>query len=341
MKEVAWERFADVGAHEQGRRWLQFTANIGRAPNTIDAYGRALQDYFTYCVAAGADPVTARGDVVAAWIGDMRTRARDDGGACGLSDATVQQRVVAVRGFYDFLVEDQLRERNPVRRGQAGRRGKQPRRGLVGVAHKAPWIPDEHAWGRILEAATSDTLRNRLMLCLAYDGALRREELVSLRIGDFEPAWSLIHVRAETTKSQRARTVAFGATSAQLLVVYLRQRTDTFGKVDGALFLSTSRRNLGAGVGASAWSKAVTAIAGRAQVPELSTHTLRHLRLTDLARAGWDIDEIAQYAGHRDLSTTLTYLHLSGRELAAKFHAASASLHVDQERRLAALVSMW
>lgn len=341
MKEVAWERFADVGAHEQGRRWLQFTANIGRAPNTIDAYGRALQDYFTYCVAAGADPVTARGDVVAAWIGDMRTRARDDGGACGLSDATVQQRVVAVRGFYDFLVEDQLRERNPVRRGQAGRRGKQPRRGLVGVAHKAPWIPDEHAWGRILEAATSDTLRNRLMLCLAYDGALRREELVSLRIGDFEPAWSLIHVRAETTKSQRARTVAFGATSAQLLVVYLRQRTDTFGKVDGALFLSTSRRNLGAGVGASAWSKAVTAIAGRAQVPELSTHTLRHLRLTDLARAGWDIDEIAQYAGHRDLSTTLTYLHLSGRELAAKFHAASASLHADQERRLAALASMW
>ncbi|KMO74275.1 Tyrosine recombinase XerC [Mycolicibacterium obuense] len=342
MEEVAWERFPAVGAHEQGRRWLQFTANIGRAANTVDAYGRALQDYLIFCAAAaGADPVTARADVVAAWIGDMRTRVNEHSGTRGLSDSTVQQRVVAVRGFYDFLVEDEVRERNPVRRGQAGRQGKQPRRGLVRVAQKAPWIPDEQAWERILEAAGADTLRNRLMFCLAYDGALRRQELVSLHIGDVEPAWSLIHVRAETTKSQRARTVAFGANSAQLLVAYMRQRTDTFGKVDGTLFLSTSRRNHGAGVGASAWSKTVTDIAGRAQVPKLSTHTLRHLRLTDLARAGWDLDEIAQYAGHRDLSTTLTYIHLSGRELAAKFHAASTSVRADQERRLAALASMW
>lgn len=27
------------------RRWLQFTANIGRAPNTITASGRALKDH--------------------------------------------------------------------------------------------------------------------------------------------------------------------------------------------------------------------------------------------------------------------------------------------------------
>lgn len=342
MKEVRRERFPAVGEHEQCRRWLQFTANIGRAPNTVDAYGRALQDYLTFCATSYTDPITARADVIAAWIGDMRRRPNLHGGdKVGLSDATVQQRVIAVRGFYDFLVEDQLRERNPVRRGQSGRHREQPRQGLVRVAQKAPWIPDEHAWGRILQAARSDTLRNRLMLCLGYDGALRREELVSLQIGDLEPAWSLIHVRAEATKSQRGRTVAFGATSGGLLVAYLRHRTDVFGKVDGNLFRSASRRNHGAGLGPSAWSKTVTAIARRAQVPELSTHTLRHLRLTDLARAGWDIEEIAQYAGHRDLSTTLTYIHLSGRELAAKFHAASTSLHADQERRLAALAGMW
>ena len=202
MKEVRWERFPAVGEHEQCRRWLQFTANIGRAPNTVDAYGRALQDYLTFCATSYTDPITARADVIAAWIGDMRRRPNLHGGdKVGLSDATVQQRVIAVRGFYDFLVEDQLRERNPVRRGQSGRHREQPRQGLVRVAQKAPWIPDEHAWGRILQAARSDTLRNRLMLCLGYDGALRREELVSLQIGDLEPAWSLIHVRAEATKS--------------------------------------------------------------------------------------------------------------------------------------------
>ncbi|MFH9066820.1 hypothetical protein ACH4GM_37320 [Streptomyces coeruleorubidus] len=35
----------------------------------------------------------------------------------GLANATVQQRVVAVRSFYEYLGEDGLRERNPVRRG--------------------------------------------------------------------------------------------------------------------------------------------------------------------------------------------------------------------------------
>jgi site-specific recombinase XerD len=92
-------------------------------------------------------------------------------------------------------------------------------------------------------------LRNRLLVALAYDGALRREELVSLAPGDLEPAWSLVHVRAETTKSKRAREVCFGSATAQLLVAYLRQRTQRFGRVDGALFLSDSRRNRGAPLG--------------------------------------------------------------------------------------------
>jgi integrase len=107
------------------------------------------------------------------------------------------------------------------------------------------------------------------------------------------------------------------------------------------LFLSESRRNRGEVLGRSSWSKVVTGIAKRAGEPRLSTHTFRHLRLTDLARAGWSIEEIAQYAGHRDLSTTLKYIHLSGRELAAKLHKATRSLQVDRERRLAALVEAW
>jgi site-specific recombinase XerD len=148
-------------------------------------------------------------------------------------------------------------------------------------------------------------------------------------------------LRAETTKSKRAREVSFGSTSAHLLVSYLRQRGERFGRKDGRLFLSESRRNRGEPLGLSSWSKVVTGIARRAGVCRLSTHTFRHLRLTDLARAGWSVEEIAQYAGHRDLSTTLKYIHLSGRELAAKLHAATRSLHADRERRLAALVEAW
>ncbi|MFC4612248.1 tyrosine-type recombinase/integrase [Streptomyces maoxianensis] len=77
---------------------------------------------------------------------------------------------------------------------------------------QAPWIPNEDVWQRILFACAEQSLRNRLMVTLAYDGALRREELVQLDVGDIEHAHRLIHLRAETTKFQRAREVAFGVT---------------------------------------------------------------------------------------------------------------------------------
>ena len=344
MISVPWEKFPLVAEHEHARRWLQFTANIGRAPNTVLAYGWALEDHLRFCALVGADPLTLGADLVAAWIGDMFERPNPRaprlvhlGSGAGLANATIQQRVVAVRSFYEFLVEDGLRERNPVRRGQSGRGGRRSKQGLVRRLEPAPWIPNEWDWQRILEAAAVEPLRNRLMVGLAYDGALRREELVGLEVGDFEPAYSLIHLRAETTKSKRAREVTFGAATSRLFVAYLAERSALVGRRDGALLISCSRRNRGAALGSASWSKIVHRVGERAQVPRLTTHTFRHLRLTDLARADWTIDQIAQYAGHRDLSTTLRYIHLSGRELAARFHRASSSIAAERERLLATL----
>jgi integrase/recombinase XerD len=345
MTEVCWRHFPNVGNDEYARRWLQFTANIGRARNTVEAYGRALEDHFGFCGSVGADPLLLRADVIAAWIGDLHERpnSRAPNGVhldsrVGLSNATIQQRIIAVRSFYEYLVEDGLRERNPVRKGESGRRGGRPKRGLVRPIERAPWIPHELAWASILDASRTEPLRNRLMVAMAYDGALRREELVQIEIDDLEPAYSLIHLRAETTKSKRARQVAFGAATGQLLVSYLRERGRAFGRVNGRLFLSTSRRNRGAPIGPWSWSKVIHAIAARAGLPRFSTHTLRHMRLTDLARADWTVDQIAQYAGHRDLSTTMLYIHLSGRELAAKLQRSMASIHVEREHLLATLV---
>ena len=59
-------------------------------------------------------------------------------------------------------------------------------------------------------------------------------------------------------------------------------------------------------------------LARQAGVTGFSTHTLRHLRLTHLARAGWKLHDIATYAGHRSVHTTSLYIHLSGEELLAK-----------------------
>ncbi|HEY9327340.1 MAG TPA: site-specific integrase [Streptomyces sp.] len=345
MVDVPWGKFPTLAEDQEARRWLQFTANIGRAPNTIDAYGRAVEDHLRFCAAEGTEPLYAKADTVAAWIGEMLERApskpRGKGAAragAGLANATIQQRIVAVRSFYEFLVEDGLRERNPVRRGQTGRSGRRPKRGLVRRVEQAPWIPAETEWQRILEAAMAEPLRNRLMVSLAYDGALRREELVQLSGDDFDPAYSLIRLRAETTKSKRSREVTYGAASSQLFMAYLGERRNSFGRLAGSLLRSTSNRNPGDPLSASSWSKIVERISRTSGVTRLSTHTFRHLRLTDLARADWTIDQIAQYAGHRDLATTVRYIHISGRELAARFHRANTTLHADRERLLARLL---
>ena len=95
----------------------------------------------------------------------------------------------------------------------------------------------------------------------------------------------------------------------------------------GPLFLSESRRNTAEPLTLWTWSKVVRRLALAADVPRFSTHTTRHLCLTDLARMGWELHTIATFAGHRNVDTTMIYIHLSGRDLAAKLNAGMAQIH--------------
>jgi integrase/recombinase XerD len=128
------------------------------------------------------------------------------------------------------------------------------------------------------------------MLALAYDAGLRREELCSLRSDDIDPPRRTLRVGAESTKGRRERVVPYSASRSELLFRYL-QHERTLGQKRGSLFLSESRRNYREPISIWSWSKIVLELARRAQVERFSTHTLRHLCLTDLARAGWDIHE--------------------------------------------------
>jgi len=71
----------------------------------------------------------------------------------------------------------------------------------------------------------------------------------------------------------------------------------------------------------------VRRVALTADVPRFSTHTTRHLCLTDLARMGWEVHAIATFAGHRSTDSTLQYIRLSGRELAARLNSSMAQIH--------------
>ena len=137
------------------------------------------------------------------------------------------------------------------------------------------------------------------MLLLAYDGALRRSELVALQVRDLSFPHQQITIRPEIAKNGRGRVVMYGDVARDLLRQYLEERADQ--EISGGLlFRSQSDRNRAQGMTADTWDKVVARIAKRAGLHHgFTTHTPRHLRLTDLARTGMDLHAIAQYAGHR------------------------------------------
>jgi site-specific recombinase XerC len=180
MAAVLREKWPVLGRCELAAEWLQVWTDLGRAPRTIDAYARGLAEFLMVCERDGIDPLIANRSQIAVFVRELRSRpgrcgtnvvALDSG--AGLANATLQQRLVPVRLFYDFLVEEGVRASNPVGRGRytPGRGRGGTSRGLVPRLIKLPWIPAESEWLQILEVFRAEPVRNRLMLALAYDAA--------------------------------------------------------------------------------------------------------------------------------------------------------------------------
>ena len=333
---IDWALFPLLETNAQARDWLILQAKLGLAHNTIAAYGRGLNDFLGFCLRINVCPEVATRADVSSYVNDLAHRPRPDLVAAqivdhpvGLSNATLQQRLTAVRLFYDFLVEESIRPDNPVGRGRytPGKSyGGHRDRGLVPRYRKLPWIPTEEQWLTILRTVRQGIPRNRVMFAMSYDAGLRREELCALEVADIDPAHRLIRIRAETTKNRKERMVPYSKATSQLFTAYLQARAK-LTRARGKLFLSESPRNYSHAISIWTWSKVVKRIAESSGVTRLTTHTLRHLCLTDLARAGWDLHEIAQFAGHKSIETTLDYIHLGGRDLAQKLERASQSQH--------------
>jgi integrase len=194
---ISFAKYPFVLQHQRAVEWLVMRAQFGLALNTIDAYARALSSYFAFSEKENITPELSGRAEVARWINEERER--------GIANATLILRLTALRLFFDYLVEENERPNNPVFRGGATRtygsavfRSPGPIRRL----RKLPWIPTDEEWQRILDVTAADSLRDRTMLALAYDGALRREELCSAEVPDLDFSRRLLTIRAETTKNK-------------------------------------------------------------------------------------------------------------------------------------------
>ena len=157
MSTPAWSRYPFVSAEPQARPWLGLIDNLGRSPANLDAYGRGLNQYLAFCRACDVIATDATLEHVSLFVRYLRGElAGSLPLRSAVSNATLQQRFTAVRLWYDHVVYQGLRERNPVPRGHLlpvnGRSGNHAgfSYGLVRRLTLLPRIPTEPDWLRVL-----------------------------------------------------------------------------------------------------------------------------------------------------------------------------------------------
>lgn len=115
--------------HDRALVWLRLLDDLGRAPRTVDAYARGLAEFVSTCDRNGVDPLAATRADIAGYVHELRDRRSRRGGnvvvldsGSGLANATIQQRLVLVRLFYDYLVVDDhpYGDASPAARSRAG-----------------------------------------------------------------------------------------------------------------------------------------------------------------------------------------------------------------------------
>ena len=146
VPEVRWQFYPRVAAHPAARAFVESLVKRQQAAKTVDAYARNLEDLLRTWPDASPERVTeADAADLDDYLAGLHCRAparlhRDAAGVrgTGLADATIQQRLVTVRLFYDFCIHRRLRRNpvNPVPRGHW--RGAYPERGPLPRRKRLP-----------------------------------------------------------------------------------------------------------------------------------------------------------------------------------------------------------
>ncbi len=165
-------------------------------------------------------------------------------------------------------------------------------------------------------------LRNKVILESLFSTGLRIAELVSLDREQFANIKDKKDFELTIIgKGSHPRTVFFSERALSWLKQYLEARKDK----EKPLFIHyKSRKDADPRLTPRSIERIVKKYAILAGVPIFtSPHTLRHSYATDLLSQGVDIRIIQEFLGHRDISSTQIYTHVTNkrlRDIHRKFH---------------------
>ena len=219
---------------------------------------------------------------------------------------TVLRKIASLRSFAAFLLTQGKLERNPFKLLPAPKREK-----------ILPKFLSEQETDRLLETAANSkhfAARDKALFELMYSSGLRRSEVTGLNIKDVDYFNGIVKVFG---KGAKERLVPVTDAALDALKIYLACRKNP--QPDDALFLiKNGKRLTGDGLAYIFKNTAIASHLARKVTP----HSLRHSFATHLLNNGCDLRSLQEMLGHKSLSATQVYTHVSLEKLKSVYEHA-------------------
>lgn len=270
---------------------------------TVLAYGEDLAQFRAFV--EGECGSFEPSQVKAAQVREWMMRLMDE----GISPASVNRKLSALRSFYKFLLRKQLVAVDPLLKVE-GPKKKKP----------LPVFLRESEMDKVLDeddyAPGFPGLRDRLILLMFYTTGMRRSELIGLQMADVDLSAGLVKVAGKRNKQ---RLIPFGEELNGELRKYIDRRRETVGEGTTAFFVKDD----GSPVTASYVYNMVKQRLGRVVThKKRSPHVLRHTFATNMLNHEAQLVAVKDLLGHASLATTQVYTHTTFEELKKVYEQA-------------------
>ncbi|WP_262324611.1 tyrosine-type recombinase/integrase [Acidiferrimicrobium sp. IK] len=255
------------------------------------------------------------------------------GAARGPAPATINRRVAAVRGLFEYAVIVGEVEVSPVPAARRATGWRAPRRGML--AHVGPGRP--RGGGRLVRQsrrlpesvdladvgafiADLATHRDRSIALVMVLGGLRAGEVRSLLLADVDMGLGRVRV---VGKGGRERVVPVDRAFFAETAAYLAGERPA-GCSTPQCFVVLRGPTAGGAMTEAGLRKIFRSHRVTSGAPRVRPHRLRHTYGTELAAAGVDLLVLRELMGHVSPETTAGYVHLSADAIAAEYAAVRA-----------------
>lgn len=259
--------------------------------NSISSYGRDFKKFRQYLL---LNPKISFLNISKIQILDFLKYLYNDN-----SDISVSRILSALRGFYKFLIRQQIIKNNPWSQVKNPRSSKKILE-ILDIEEVLKFLDS------IPESTPSD-LRDRTMFEILYGCGLRVSEITGLSIDSIDFDQQLIRFIG---KGDKERIVPLGDTALLFLNKYIDSARGKIEKEKKTNFLFLNMR--GGKLSRQGFWKILKKYADKAGIEKnLYPHIFRHSFATHLLQRGADLRTVQKLLGHSSISTTEIYTNLT------------------------------